>query len=107
MDILSFLTKRVGDNTMKWMLTNSSGKKDAALTFACIGLAIAAVSVFASTLESIVVGSTTVSFDKPDTTLVLGILSATLGAYVLRANKRQNVELEHKKLEKSSETGEG
>jgi hypothetical protein len=74
-----------------WMI-NSAGKKDWMLVFAAIGLFVSCLSLLISTIESVTVGSTTISFEKPDTTLVLGILSSTLGAYVIRRHKKDHID---------------
>lgn len=66
-----------------WIL-NSDNKPDAMLTFSLIGLLAACWSLVISIIDSVTVGNVIVELNKPDTTLVLGILSATLGSYVWR-----------------------
>ena len=79
-------------------LNNSSNKSDAMLTFAAIGLFVTCLSLILGIMENVTIGEVSLSFEQPDTTLVLGILSATLGAYVLRRNKKDGLEFEEKKL---------
>ena len=80
------------NNLREPWLINSSGKKDWMLTFSAIGLAVSCLSLITSLVGSITIRETTINFEKPDTTLVLGILSATLGSYVMRRHKKDTID---------------
>lgn len=98
MFLTNFFATLISKLRAPW-LSNSGNRPDAMLTFAAVGLTVACVSLMIGVIENITVGTTSLSFEKPDTTLVLGILSATLGAYVLRRNKKDGLDFEEKKLE--------
>jgi hypothetical protein len=88
---MKILSKFLEKLRSPWIL-NSNLKHDAMLTFAMVGLFAACLSLVVSTIESITVGSVVIAFEKPDTTLVLGILSSTLGAYVIRRHKKDHID---------------
>ncbi len=90
--MLTTLIKFIKSLRQPWM-KNSKGVPDAMLTFACVGLAISALAVIVSLLKSVSIHGHDIVFNNPSETLVLGFLSATLGAYVLRRNKKD--ELDH------------
>lgn len=71
---------------MSWMVKNSKGNPDAMLSFSVVAVFIASIAILLPMFSSIKIGSVSLNFVKPDTTLVLGFLSSTLGAYVARRN---------------------
>ncbi len=85
--------KGILDKIRQPWLKNSKGVPDAMLTFACVGLLISSVAVVVSLVKSVTIRGSEITFNNPSETLVLGFLAATLGAYVLRRNKKD--ELDH------------
>ena len=77
---------------MWWMLKDSKGYKSSTLTFAVIGLSATVYSIIVGSLETIKIGDFTLSFTSPDATIVLGLLGATVTAYVMRRNKSDQLE---------------
>ncbi len=72
---------------MKWMMRNSKGKKDAMLTFAFISFIVVSLCVILSCLKSVAFRALSIELTMPDTSLLLGYLASTFGAYVMRRNK--------------------
>ena len=70
---------------MNLWLKNSSGKKDAMLTFATIAFAIVSLNILLSTIQELVfAGGQTISFQILDSGTMTAYLAATFGAYVSR-----------------------
>ena len=66
-------------------LKNSSGKKDAMLTFATIAFGIVSLNILLSTIQELVLNSgNSISFQILDPGTMTAYLAATLGAYVSR-----------------------
>ena len=74
-----------------WMMKNSSGKKDAMLSFAVGGFVITAIAVILSFIETITIASYTFKTRPPDVALITVFLSSTLIAYVTRRNKKDAI----------------
>lgn len=68
---------------MFWMIKNSSGKKDAILTFAVVGFAFCLIKLLLAGVTIAIAGHT---FDcgTIDGSSIAAILTPTLGAYVAR-----------------------
>ena len=70
---------------MNLWIKNSSGKKDAMLTFATIAFAIVSLNILLSTIQELVfAGGQTISFQILDSGTMTAYLAATFGAYVSR-----------------------
>ena len=70
---------------MNLWIKNSSGKKDAMLTFATIAFAIVSLNILLSTIQELVFsGGQTISFQILDSGTMTAYLAATFGAYVSR-----------------------
>lgn len=80
---------------MGW-IKNSKGKPDAMLTFAAASFCICAFALLAPVLDGLhIPGSPySLSLGTPDTTLVLAFLGATFTSYVIRRNKKDQIETE-------------
>ena len=66
-------------------IKNSSGKKDAMLTFATISFGIVSVNILLSTIQEIAfAGGQTITFQLLDTGTMTAYLAATFGSYVSR-----------------------
>ena len=86
-------------DTMKidWMMNNSKGKPDAMLTFATGSFVIVSLCILLSCFKSVAFRSLSLELTVPDTSLLLGFLASTFGAYVMRRNKEHTaVEKENK-----------
>ena len=70
---------------MNLWIKNSSGKKDAMLTFATIAFGIVSLNILLSTVQELVfAGGQTISFQILDSGTMTAYLAATFGAYVSR-----------------------
>ena len=80
---------------MRW-IKNSNGNCDAMLTFATMSFVICAFAILAPVLNGfhIPFSNYSLSFGTPDTTLVLAFLGATFTSYVVRRNKKDDIEAE-------------
>ena len=65
-------------------IKNTSGKKDAMLTFAFVSFAMVTLNLFLSTFGEIVIGQNKISFEALDTGALTAYLGATFTAYVTR-----------------------
>tara|TARA_B100000579_G_C22816694_1_gene848288 strand:- start:540 stop:827 length:288 start_codon:yes stop_codon:yes gene_type:complete len=66
-------------------LKNSSGKRDAMLTFATIAFIIVSLNILLSTIQELIfAGGQSISFQLLDTGTMTAYLAATFGAYVSR-----------------------
>lgn len=66
-------------------LKNSSGKKDAMLTFATVAFGIVSINILLSTVQEFIFsGGHSVSFQILDSGTMTAYLAATFGAYVSR-----------------------
>ena len=65
-------------------IKNTSGKKDAMLTFAFVSFAMVTLNLFLSTFGEIVIGENKISFAALDTGALTAYLGATFTAYVTR-----------------------
>lgn len=72
---------------MKWMMKNSKGGEDAMLTFAFISFIIVSLCVLLSCVKTVAFKTLEIELTVPDTSLLLGYLTATFGGYVMRRNK--------------------
>ena len=68
---------------MYW-LKNTSGKKDAMLTFATFSFGVVTLNILLSTLGHFEFNSLTFSFEAMDSGTMTAYLAATFGAYVTR-----------------------
>lgn len=80
-------------------IKNSSGKKDAMLTFALISFLIVSVDILLEVLSPIFEKTLSISFSTMDTGVMTTYLSATFTAYVARkwtdrGSKKQELESE-------------
>jgi len=69
-----------------WMMEDSRGKKNAMLTFAFVAFCVVSFCIVGSMFKSFAFKAFSVELATPDTTLLLGFLAATFGAYVARRN---------------------
>ena len=65
-------------------IKNTSGKKDAMLTFAAASFLVVTANVFLSTFESITVGDTSIVFKALDSSIMAVYLGSTFTAYISR-----------------------
>lgn len=68
---------------MYW-IKNTSGKKDAMLTFATASFAVVTINILLATLGHFEFGKLTFSFKGMDSGAMTAYLAATFGAYVTR-----------------------
>jgi len=68
---------------MYW-LKNTSGKKDAMLTFATVSFGVVTANILLATLGHFEFGRLTFSFSSMDSGTMTAYLAATFGAYVTR-----------------------
>jgi len=74
---------------MNWMLKNSAGEPDGSWTLAAMSWAVVSLCLLLSMVQSI--GGHVLSLKTPDTTLLLGYLTAMTGNYLLRRNKKDQL----------------
>lgn len=81
---------------MNWMLKNSKGHIDGAWTLCVISFFVVSVSIFLSMVQglSLNVGALDLTIKPPDTTLILGYLATTTGNYLMRRNKKDQIDHE-------------
>ena len=95
----------MGEN-MFW-IKNTSGKKDAMLTFALIAFGVVTLNILLGSLSSLEFGSLALSFNSMQAAEMTAYLAATFGAYVTRrwTDKRyvSEKELEDSNLEMPKE----
>lgn len=77
---------------MNWMLKNSKGKPDGAWTLCVVSFVVVSFCIFLSMIQGLTFKN--LSIKSPDTTLVLGYLATTTGNYLMRRNKKDQVEHE-------------
>ena len=78
---------------MKWMMKNSSGKPDGIWTLAVYSWLITSALLLGSVFQGkIEIGPLSFTITSPDSTLLLGYLGATFTGYVVRRNKKDNLE---------------
>ena len=65
-------------------IKNTSGKKDAMLTFAVIAFAVVTFNVLLATLNNVSHGGWSISFEPMEAATLTAYLGATFGAYVSR-----------------------
>lgn len=65
-------------------IKNTSGKKDAMLTFAAFSFLIVTLNVFLSTFDTITIGTTTLVFKALDSSIMAVYLGSTFTAYISR-----------------------
>ena len=65
-------------------IKNTSGKKDAMLTFATFSFIVITLNVLLSTFGSVTFGETAITFQSLDSTVMAVYLGATFSAYVSR-----------------------
>ena len=65
-------------------IKNTSGKKDAMLTFAMISFFVVTFNILVATFESLTFSEWSVSFKPMDAATMPAYLAATFGAYVSR-----------------------
>jgi hypothetical protein len=65
-------------------IKNTSGKKDAMLTFAVIAFAVVTFNILLATLNSVSHGTWNISFEPMEAATLTAYLGATFGAYVSR-----------------------
>lgn len=68
---------------MYW-IKNTSGKKDAMLTFATVSFAVVTANILLATLGHFEFGKLNFSFQGMDSGVMTAYLAATFGAYVTR-----------------------
>jgi hypothetical protein len=83
---------------MRW-LKNSAGKPDAMLTFATGSFLVCALGLIASLLQGSVIklGESSFTFASPDATIYAAFLGAAFTSYVVRRNKKDQIEADHEK----------
>lgn len=86
---------------MSWMLNNSSGQPDSMFTFSVVGLVTTVLSIFLSVFSGteLLFGDQKLVLQSPDVTMVSAFLGATVTAYVLRKNKKDQHQHELKMKE--------
>jgi hypothetical protein len=69
---------------MRWMMSNSAGKKDAMLTFAFFSFLVVTLNILLSTFGTLTINDFTISFQVLDGSIMAVYLGATFTAYVSR-----------------------
>ena len=82
---------------MLW-IKNTAGEQDAMLTFALGGFIVITISILASMVTKITIGTVVITVVAPNTALVTAYLGATLMAYVNRRNNKDSADLEIEKM---------
>ena len=67
-----------------WWIKNTSGKKDAMLTFATFSFIVVTLNILLSSLASLTVGDKVFEFQLMDSGTMATYLAATFSAYVTR-----------------------
>jgi len=70
-----------------WAMNNTAGKPDVLFTFATIGFLVTTACIVLSMFSEINIGKDNFHIHTPDSTLLLGYLSATFTAYVVRRSQ--------------------
>jgi NhaP-type Na+/H+ or K+/H+ antiporter len=85
---------------MRW-LKNSGGKPDAMLSFALGSFIICALGLVASILQGTIIklGDSSFTFSSPDATIYAAFLGATFTSYVMRRNKKDDLEAKREDVE--------
>lgn len=74
-------------------LKNSGGKPDAMFTLAVASWVVSTVLLFGMVFQGeIKIGNASFTINSPDATLVLGYLGATFTSYVIRRNKKDQIQ---------------
>jgi len=78
---------------MGW-IKNSAGKPDAMLSLAVASFSICAFAILAPILNGAQIPLTnyTITLGSPDTALVIAFLGATFPSYIIRRNKKDQIE---------------
>lgn len=77
---------------LHWALKNTAGRHDSMFTFASVGFIVTTIAVLTSLIQDMSIGNFHLTFKSPDSSLVLGYLSATFTAYVVRRNKTDDMQ---------------
>ena len=81
---------------MGWMLKNSAGERDGAWSLTVVAFIIVSLCVIASMFDQITLGEKIIKFKSPDVALLTLYLGMTGTGYVVRRNKKLDVEKKEK-----------
>ena len=79
-----------------WMLKNSAGVRDGSFSLAVYSWIVVSLCLFLSSIESF---GNFLTFKIPDSTLLLGYLAAMTGNYMIRRNKKDELEAGSEQVE--------
>jgi hypothetical protein len=79
---------------------NTSGRKDAMLTFALLSFMVVTLNVFLSTLGGVTVGEVSIQFQALDSSVMAVYLGSTFTAYVSRRYTDKKYSISEQNIEK-------